>query len=425
MQRKGAEFGEIYDVYAIRILVDEVQDCYAALGIVHALWRPIPGQFDDYIAVPKNNLYQSLHTAVIALDGKPLEIQIRTHAMHQVSEVGIAAHWRYKEGSKSDREYDAKLAWLRQLMDWQRDVSDADRVRRGDQARHLPGPGLRVHPEGRHQGPAGRRDPARLRLPDPHRRRPPDDRGEGQQPPRPARLPAEERRHRRDRHDEGRARPVARLDERRPDLSTPGKRSASGSSARTATRTSSTAASRSSASSGGSPARASSPSATTRSPRSSSSTTSRRSTTSTRRSATARSAPSRSSRGSASSTTTEVGLPTVAPATIPARTGGVRVKGVGDLLVRFAQVLPPDPGRPDRRVHHPGQGRDGPPPELPDGPQRARGPAADRGRVGGGAGPDLPDRDPGRGVTTGPGCSTTSPRSSPRTRSTSSPRPST
>jgi guanosine-3',5'-bis(diphosphate) 3'-pyrophosphohydrolase len=125
MQRKGAEFGEIYDVYAIRLLVDDVRDCYAALGIVHALWRPIPGQFDDYIAVPKNNLYQSLHTAVIALDGKPLEIQIRTHAMHQVSEVGIAAHWRYKEGSKSDREYDAKLAWLRQLMDWQRDVSDA------------------------------------------------------------------------------------------------------------------------------------------------------------------------------------------------------------------------------------------------------------------------------------------------------------
>jgi len=125
MERKSAEFGEIYDVYAIRVLVDEVRDCYAALGIVHSLWRPIPGQFDDYIAVPKNNLYQSLHTAVIALDGKPLEIQIRTHAMHQVSEVGIAAHWRYKEGTKSDREYDAKLAWLRQLLDWQRDVSDA------------------------------------------------------------------------------------------------------------------------------------------------------------------------------------------------------------------------------------------------------------------------------------------------------------
>jgi len=125
MLRKGAEFGEIYDVYAIRLLVAELKDCYAALGVVHSVWRPIPGQFDDYIAVPKNNLYQSLHTAVIALDGKPLEIQIRTHHMHQVSEVGIAAHWRYKEGSRSDREYDAKLAWLRQLMDWQRDVADA------------------------------------------------------------------------------------------------------------------------------------------------------------------------------------------------------------------------------------------------------------------------------------------------------------
>ena len=125
MQRKGAGFGEIYDVYAIRLLVEEIRDCYAALGVVHSIWRPIPGQFDDYIAVPKSNGYQSLHTAVIALDGKPLEIQIRTRAMHQVSEVGVAAHWRYKEGSRAEREYDAKLAWLRQLLDWQREVSDA------------------------------------------------------------------------------------------------------------------------------------------------------------------------------------------------------------------------------------------------------------------------------------------------------------
>ncbi len=125
MQRKTAAFGEIYDVYAIRLLVDEVRDCYAALGVVHSLWKPIPDQFDDYIAVPKPNGYQSLHTAVIALEGKPLEIQIRTHAMHAVSEVGIAAHWRYKEGSRAERDYDAKLAWLRQLMDWQREVSDA------------------------------------------------------------------------------------------------------------------------------------------------------------------------------------------------------------------------------------------------------------------------------------------------------------
>jgi GTP pyrophosphokinase len=125
MQRKQAALEEIYDLHALRVLVDDVRDCYAALGVVHSLWRPIPGQFDDYIAMPKNNGYQSLHTAVVALDGKPLEVQIRTHEMHRVSEMGIAAHWRYKEGSRSDRAYDAKLAWLRQLMDWQREVSDA------------------------------------------------------------------------------------------------------------------------------------------------------------------------------------------------------------------------------------------------------------------------------------------------------------
>jgi guanosine-3',5'-bis(diphosphate) 3'-pyrophosphohydrolase len=127
MQRKGADLSEIYDVYAVRVLVAELKDCYAALGVVHSLWRPIPGQFDDYIAMPKGNLYQSLHTAVIALDGSPLEVQIRTQAMHRVAEVGIAAHWRYKEGpvGKSDRDYDAKLAWVRQLIDWQREVSDA------------------------------------------------------------------------------------------------------------------------------------------------------------------------------------------------------------------------------------------------------------------------------------------------------------
>ena len=122
MQRKRAEFGEIYDLLALRVLVADVRDCYAALGVVHSLWRPIPGQFDDYIAMPKNNMYQSLHTAVMALDGKPLEVQIRSQEMHRVSEFGIAAHWRYKEGSRTDRAYDAKLAWVRQLMEWQLDV---------------------------------------------------------------------------------------------------------------------------------------------------------------------------------------------------------------------------------------------------------------------------------------------------------------
>src|SRR6187397_347374 len=124
MERKGADFTEIYDLNAIRVLVDDVKDCYAALGVVHSLWRPVPGQFDDYIAMPKANMYQSLHTAVIGPEAKPLEVQIRTYLMHEVAEAGIAAHWRYKEGSRGDRRYDEKLAWVRNLMDWQREVSD-------------------------------------------------------------------------------------------------------------------------------------------------------------------------------------------------------------------------------------------------------------------------------------------------------------
>ena len=173
MQRKGANLDEIYDVHAVRVLVDEVRDCYAALGVVHSTVAADPGPVRRLHRDAQGaTCYQSLHTAVIALDGKPLEVQIRTHEMHRVSEIGIAAHWRYKEGGKVDRDYDAKLAWVRQLMDWQRDVSRRDRVRRRRQARHLPGPGLRVHAQGRRQGPARRLDAARLRLPHPHRRRP-------------------------------------------------------------------------------------------------------------------------------------------------------------------------------------------------------------------------------------------------------------
>ena len=131
MMRKNTDFSEIYDVFAVRIIVEDLRECYAALGAVHSVWRPIPGQFDDYIAVPKNNLYQSLHTAVVALDGRPLEVQIRTRSMHEVAEVGIAAHWHYKDGTRSDAAYDAKLAWLRQLLEWQRDVTDASEFLEG------------------------------------------------------------------------------------------------------------------------------------------------------------------------------------------------------------------------------------------------------------------------------------------------------
>jgi guanosine-3',5'-bis(diphosphate) 3'-pyrophosphohydrolase len=125
MKEKGREFEEIYDVRGVRLLVDEVKDCYAALGILHSMWRPIAGQFDDYVAMPKDNLYQSLHTAVIGPEGRPLEIQIRTREMHGVAEYGIAAHWRYKEQIKRDLNLEAKIAWLRQASDWRQEVKDA------------------------------------------------------------------------------------------------------------------------------------------------------------------------------------------------------------------------------------------------------------------------------------------------------------
>jgi GTP pyrophosphokinase len=125
MQEKDRDFEEIYDVRGVRVLLDNIRDCYAVLGIVHGMWRPIPGQFDDYIASPKDNLYQSLHTAVIGPEGRPLEIQIRTREMHRVAEYGIAAHWRYKEHTKRDLSVEAKIAWLRQVSEWRQDVTDA------------------------------------------------------------------------------------------------------------------------------------------------------------------------------------------------------------------------------------------------------------------------------------------------------------
>ena len=131
MLRDHKQLSEIYDLLAIRVLVDTVQDCYGTLGIVHSMWRPIPGRVKDYVAVPKSNMYQSLHTTVLSAGGQPLEIQIRTFEMHRISEYGIAAHWRYKEsgGSKpatgTDKSFDAKLSWLRQLLEWHNDMNDS------------------------------------------------------------------------------------------------------------------------------------------------------------------------------------------------------------------------------------------------------------------------------------------------------------
>jgi len=132
MQGKALDFAQLYDVRAFRILVDDVKDCYAALGIVHHIWQPIPKEFDDYIARPKPNGYQSLHTVVMDADGIAFEVQIRTHAMHQQAEYGVAAHWRYKEAGKqgysgtvsAKTEYDQRIAWARQLIAWKEDAWD-------------------------------------------------------------------------------------------------------------------------------------------------------------------------------------------------------------------------------------------------------------------------------------------------------------
>jgi GTP pyrophosphokinase len=125
MRRKDLGFEQLYDIRAVRVLVEKEPDCYAVLGIVHNLWQPIPSEFDDYISHPKSNDYRSLHTAVIGPEGKALEVQIRTFDMHKHAELGVAAHWRYKEGGKTDARMEEKIAWLRQLLEWKDDVADA------------------------------------------------------------------------------------------------------------------------------------------------------------------------------------------------------------------------------------------------------------------------------------------------------------
>ncbi|HJV83106.1 bifunctional (p)ppGpp synthetase/guanosine-3',5'-bis(diphosphate) 3'-pyrophosphohydrolase [Noviherbaspirillum sp.] len=128
MRGKSLDFSELYDVRAFRVIVDDVKACYTVLGLVHNIWTPIPDEFDDYISRPKSNGYQSLHTVVIAEDGRALEVQIRTHEMHRFAEYGVAAHWRYKESGGSNfsaQKYDEKIAWLRQLLAWKSEVADA------------------------------------------------------------------------------------------------------------------------------------------------------------------------------------------------------------------------------------------------------------------------------------------------------------
>ena len=128
MVNQDKTLDQIYDLFAVRIIVDTVKDCYAALGVIHEMYTPIPGRFKDYIAMPKPNMYQSLHTTLIGPKGRPFEIQIRTFEMHRTAEYGIAAHWKYKEASDGkkpvEQQEEEKLSWLRQILEWQRDMSD-------------------------------------------------------------------------------------------------------------------------------------------------------------------------------------------------------------------------------------------------------------------------------------------------------------
>ena len=124
MSQKGKDFNEIHDLIALRVIVDSVKDVYGALGTVHSIWKPMPGRFKDYVAMPKFNMYQSLHTTVIGPSGAPLEIQIRSEEMHRTAEYGVAAHWRYKEGARGEDSFDERLAWLRQMLEWQTELKD-------------------------------------------------------------------------------------------------------------------------------------------------------------------------------------------------------------------------------------------------------------------------------------------------------------
>ena len=214
MRRKQSGIDSLYDIRAVRILVDDVKDCYAALGIVHHLWTPLPGEFDDYIAKPKANDYRSLHTAVIGPEGKPLEVQIRTREMHQHSEYGVAAHWRYKEGAQKgmrrDPAFEDRIAWLRQVLDWKDAVADASEWLAAFKSSLFTDTIYVLTPQGKVIDLPRRRDAGRFRVRGAHEPRPSLPRRARRRRDGAAQSRAQERPARRDRRGEA-GRAVARL----------------------------------------------------------------------------------------------------------------------------------------------------------------------------------------------------------------------
>ncbi len=170
LRRQKITVDQVYDLMALRIITDSIKNCYAALGVIHNKWRPIPGRIKDFIAIPRPNLYQSLHTSVVGPQGQTFEVQIRTEEMHRIAEEGIAAHWKYKEGRKGPAADDQRITWLRHLIEWQRDVKDPERVHVHSQGGSLPGGSLHVHAARQGAGAAARRHAHRFRLRHPLRR---------------------------------------------------------------------------------------------------------------------------------------------------------------------------------------------------------------------------------------------------------------
>ena len=194
---QGKELGEIYDQYALRVIVEDIPGCYAALGVTHRMWNPIPGQFDDYIATPKQNMYQALHTTVHCDGGHPLEVQIKTRDMHQVAEYGVAAHWRYKErtGAAAGGRFEERMTWLRQLLEWQRETPDTDEFLESVREDLFHDQVFVYTPKGDIMELAAGRNSHRFCLQDPHGPGAPDIRREGEREVDVAGHPAGERRY--------------------------------------------------------------------------------------------------------------------------------------------------------------------------------------------------------------------------------------